>query len=757
MRHIVMGVVNTMVMVLFFMAGSVFADGMIIIPRPPHPPQHRPPHYAFAPLEVRYHNVSVQIKDQVAVTEIDQVFYNPLSAQMEGIYLFPIPRGGEIDRFSMDINGKMVEAELLDAGKARRIYEDIVRSMRDPALLEYTNQGLYRVRIFPIPPRAEKQVKLRYTQILKQDNGLMEYLYPLNTEKFSATPLKSVALKIEVESSQPIQDIYSPSHQIEIRRPSRHRAVIGYEDKEIKPATDFQLFIASQGSQSIGAHLLAFRDPDHSREGHFMLMLSPDADVASAEVLAKDLVFVLDTSGSMAEKEKMNQAREALRYCLRHLNTQDRFEIVRFSTEAEALFNELRPLNARNLDQAEAFVDGLKPIGGTALAEALDLALRPFKNGAREQRPYMVVLITDGKPTVGETGENAILAQVTRRLRDDQVRIFCLGVGSDLNTHLLDRLIAETRAAGEYILPEEDLTAKIAHFFDKINMPVLARPEIKVTGPVRLSKMTPPQLPDIFKGEQLLLLGQYSGSGRAEISLTGRVNGRSENWLFRVQFPEEAVAYDFIPRIWASRRIGFLLDQIRLHGENDELKEEVTILARQYGIVTPYTAYLIIEDETVRRIPSSRRTIVFDDPLLERESGRMYDQVNREKSGDMAVGATQSLAMLKNASQDKAEVQANAYFERGQSGAVAPAAIKVREALQSGVQKSIANQTFYQNNNIWIDARIQAAQAEKAVQIKFASEEYYRLLDLDKNAPQWLSAGRNMQVLLAGKVYEITD
>ena len=288
-------------------------------------------------------------------------------------------------------------------------------------------------------------------------------------------------------------------------------------------------------------------------------------------------------------------------------------------------------------------------------------------------------------------------------------------------------------------------------------MPVLARPEIKVTGPVRLSKMTPPQLPDIFKGEQLLLLGQYSGSGRAEISLTGRVNGRSENWLFRVQFPEEAVAYDFIPRIWASRRIGFLLDQIRLHGENDELKEEVTILARQYGIVTPYTAYLIIEDETVRRIPSSRRTIVFNDPLLERESGRMYDQVNREKSGDMAVGATQSLAMLKNASQDKAEVQANAYFERGQSGAVAPAAIKVREALQSGVQKSIANQTFYQNNNIWIDARIQAAQAEKAVQIKFASEEYYRLLDLDKNAPQWLSAGRNMQVLLAGKVYEITD
>ena len=744
-------------MTILALTSLALADGMIIIPRPPFPPRPPQPHYPFAPLEVRYHHVSVQIRDQVAVTEIDQVFYNPHAAQLEGFYLFPIPRGGEIDQFAMDIDGKLVQAELLDAARARKLYEDIVRSLRDPALLEYTGQGLYRVRIFPIPPRSEKQIKLRYTQLLQQDDGLMEYLYPLNTEKFSATPLKSVAIKIDIESSQPLQEVYSPSHEVEIRRTSRHRAVVGYEDKAIKPATDFRLFMTIQGNAAIAAHLLAFREPQEREAGHFLLMLAPRADVDAEQILPKDVVFVLDTSGSMAEKDKMGQAREALRYCLHHLNPRDRFEIVRFSTEAEPLFGDLRPVNSAHLRQAETFVDGLKPIGGTALAEALDLALRPSRHHSSDQRPYMVVLITDGKPTVGETSENALLAQVSKSIRDEGVRIFCLGVGSDLNTHLLDRLTTATRAASLYILPEENLETRIARFFDKISMPVLAQPEIKVTGPVRLSKMTPPHLPDLFKGEQLLLLGQYRGSGVAEIALNGRVNGRSENRVFRVHFPEQATRYDFIPRLWASRRIGYLLDQIRLHGENDELREEVTVLARRHGIVTPYTAYLIMEDENVRNLPAPRRTIVFDDPALHRESGRMYEQFNREKSGDVAIGAARSLAVLKSAHHGQADGQAIAYFQRGQSGAAAPAALRVQEALQAQQQKIIANQTFYQNNDFWIDARISAGPARHPLPVKFASKAYFDLLDADPLAPQWLSAGKNMRLLLAGRVYEIID
>ncbi|HQK87153.1 MAG TPA: VIT domain-containing protein, partial [Acidobacteriota bacterium] len=185
------------------------ADGLIIAPHP-HPGPGQP--YAFAPLAVKYHHVTVTITDQVAVTEVDQSFFNPTSARLEGTYIFPIPAGAQIDRFAMDIDGKMTEAELLDAAKARQVYEDIVRRMRDPALMEYAGQGLFKVRIFPIEPRSDKRVRLSYTQVLRQESGLVEYVYPLNTEKFSAQPVGSVSVKVALSSTHDLQSVYSPSH-----------------------------------------------------------------------------------------------------------------------------------------------------------------------------------------------------------------------------------------------------------------------------------------------------------------------------------------------------------------------------------------------------------------------------------------------------------------------------------------------------------------------------------------------------------------
>ncbi len=735
---------------------ALFADGMIIIPRPPRPPF--PPHFppAMAPLEVRYHHVSVRIEDQVAVTEVDQVFYNPHPLQLEGTYLFPIPRGGQLDRFSMDIDGRAAEAELLDAAKARRLYEEIVREQRDPALLEYSGRGLYRLRIFPIPPRSEKRIRLRYTQLLTSDNGLVEYLYPLNTEKFSAAPLNSVSVKVEITSTEPLGPLYSPSHEVEIRRRDARHAVIGYEDKSVRPDTDFQLFFGPAGGESINGRLLAFNDG--REEGFFLLMLSPRADVAAGRVLPKDLVFVLDTSGSMAERAKMAQAKKALHFCLANLEGGDRFEIVRFSTEAEALFSALRPATAANIRRADEFVEGLKPIGGTALAEALDLALRPLHGRAASGRPCMVVLITDGKPTVGETGEEAILRQVKKAAGDETVRIFSFGVGSDINTHLLDRLTAETRAASQYVLPEEDIEVKVSSFFEKISLPVLVSPRLSAGGPVRLGKMAPAALPDLFKGEQLLILGRYEGSGRSDITLRGSVNGRAENWVYQVTFPEEAKEHDFIPRLWASRRIGYLLDQIRLNGEEKELRDEVVELARRYGIVTPYTAFLILEDEERRNVPQARRTVQSaGDEAWMQTSREMLRQVYEEKSGEAAVGAAQSLDALKNATGGSALAKANRHFERGQRSAAAPADGPVQQALASQTVRTIANRTFYQNGAQWIDTEAQRLPDREAVRVRFNTEAWFELLKLDPLAPQWLSAGRNMRLVVAGKLYEIYE
>jgi len=745
-------------LLLFALSGpaALLADGMIIIPRPPRPPF--PPHFppALAPLEVRYHHVAVKIEEQVAVTEIDQLFYNPHPLELEGTYLFPIPRGGQLDQFSMEIDGHSVEAELLDAGKARRLYEEIVRARRDPALLEYSGQGLYRMRIFPIPPHGKKRIRLRYTQLLQSDNGLIEYLYPLNTEKYSAAPLHSVSVKVEIACAQELGPIYSPSHEVEIRRSDARHAVIGYEEKSVKPDTDFQLFFGPTGGEAINGRLLAFNDG--REQGSFLLMLAPRADIAAGRLLPKDLVFVLDTSGSMAEKSKMAQAKKALHYCLANLAEGDRFEIVRFSTEAEALFSALKPATEANLRRADEFVEGLRPIGGTALAEALDLALQPVRGRASSGRPYMVVLITDGKPTVGETGEEAILSQVKKTAGDETVRIFSFGVGSDLNTHLLDRLTAETRAASQYVLPEEDIEVKVSSFFDKIALPVLVSPRLSVTGPVRLSKMAPHALPDLFKGEQLLILGRYEGSGRAGITLQGTVNGRTENWIYRLAFPDRAEKHAFIPRLWASRRIGYLLDQIRLHGEERELHEEVVDLARRYGIVTPYTAYLILEDEEQRHVPLARRTMPIEqDEAWLRNSRQMMRQVYEEKSGAAAVGAAQSLDALKNATAGSALAKANLYFERGQRSSAAPADERGQQALANRQIRTIANRTFYQNGAQWIDTEAQKQPDREPVRVQFNSEAWFKLLDLEPLAPQWLSAGANLRLVLAGRLYEIYE
>ena len=231
----------------FFLAlllapAAAFADGLIVIDRPPpgwRPPPHVP--HAFAPLEVRRHHVTVSVEGQVATTEVDQTFFNPNDRQLEGTYLFPVPKGAKIDSFAMDIDGTLTKAELLDAAKARKIYEDIVRSMKDPALLEYAGQDLFKVRIFPLEPRKEKRVKLTYTQLLTADGGLVEYRYPLATEKFSAKPLESVSVTVRLEADAPLTTIHSPSHEVEVRRDGDRKAVIGFEAKDLRPDTDFLL------------------------------------------------------------------------------------------------------------------------------------------------------------------------------------------------------------------------------------------------------------------------------------------------------------------------------------------------------------------------------------------------------------------------------------------------------------------------------------------------------------------------------------
>ncbi|HXU75861.1 MAG TPA: VIT domain-containing protein, partial [Methylomirabilota bacterium] len=524
-------------------------------PHPPTPPPRWQPH-VFAPLEVSSIQARTRIKDQIASTSIEQEFFNPNDTRLEGTFVFPVPKGAHLDKFTMEIDGKPVQAELMAADKARGIYEDIVRRLKDPALLEYAGRDIFKVRIFPIEPRGRKRIVLSYTQLLKSDGGLVGYALPLNTEKFSARPIKTVSVRFDLESTRPLKSIYSPTHTVEIKRDGANRARAGFEATDVQADADFSLYFAPEKDE-IGLNLLTHKTS--GEDGYFLLLASPGVDVKEKQVMPKDIAFVLDTSGSMAGP-KLDQAKKALLFCVENLNDGDRFELIRFSTEVEPLFEKLVDASKANRAKATDYIKQLKPMGATAIDDALKKALA--LRAAREERPFVVIFLTDGRPTIGTTDEDEIVAGVRKR-GENSTRVFCFGIGTDVNTHLLDRITEETRAFSQYVLPEEDLEVKVSSFFSKIKEPVLANPNLKFTGDTRVSKLYPSPLPDLFKGEQLVLVGRYSGKGDAGIVVEGTVNGTARKFAYEAKLPEDSAENDFIPRLWATRRVGYLLDEIR--------------------------------------------------------------------------------------------------------------------------------------------------------------------------------------------------
>lgn len=754
-------------------SGVARADGFIIINRPVPAPVG---HFVFTPLEVSYHHVNVKIDGQICTTSVDEEFYNPNPGQLEGTYLFPIPKNAQIDKFTMEINGKETSAELLTADKARAIYEDIVRRERDPALLEYADRGVFRVSVYPIEGHSRKQIKISYTEVLKSDSGLISYLYPLNTEKFSAAPIHEVSIKVDLSSDRALTSIYSPSHNVEIKRPDANRAVIGYEAKDARPDTDFQLFFAPQ-KQEVSLDLLTYRTGDD--DGYFLLLASPGANAKTTH-LPKDVTFVLDTSGSMADDDKLVQAKKALQFCLANLNEDDRFEIIRFSTEPEPLFGKLTPASEASVTQAKQFVAKLKPEGGTAIDDALHqaMALRPEKS----ERPYVVVFITDGMPTVGETRDDAIVAE-TNQAADQGTRVFCFGLGTDVNAHLLDRIAENTHAVSDYVLPKEDMEVRVSTFFAKIREPVLSDVKLSFPDGVKVTKMYPQSMPDLFKGDQLVLCGRYSGDGKGDCVIEGNANGTRQHFAVPVTFPKTADTQTFVPRLWASRRVAYLLDEIRLHGENAELKNEATDLARQFGIVTPYTAFLIMEDEKGNHVAEENQTMrdfAKDEPAQSAGRGA-YDAFKTKVDGSAGVAMARSQNVMKHANQvDSDMLRGNMEASTAMNvpatattASAAPMAMpgtsyntiqapsddaNTRVVQYTQRAKYIAGRAFFQNGNQWIDSNVSKQKGNAStVRLKFGSDEYFALLAKNPEARPWLALGQNVKLVLNDLVYDIYD
>jgi len=514
-------------------SGGALADGMLF-------PVERPHSTIVVPdqlFTVRYHHVDVAIEDQLCTTKVDQIFHNDAGVDREAIYVFPMPEGSAITKFSMYAGEEEIVGKILSKSEARSIYESIVRQRKDPALLEYIDRNTFRASVYPVPANGDKRIRLNYAEVASKSGSTYCYTYPLSTERFSARPLEDCRVKIKIKSKRPITNIYSPTHTIRIDRDGDYTATVFWEEKETKPDTDMVLYY-SVSSDDIGIDLVAHRDPSTSSgrggKGFYMILASPRIEVDKSKILPKNVVFVLDRTGSMAG-EKIDQAKAALRFCLNNLRDNDQFNLIFFNESPDALFAELEKPTAERRKKALDAIDELDATGGTNINEALAKALAQFHQYG-QTRNY-IVFLTDGLPTVGVTKIEAVMENARLR-NENKVKVFAFGVGYDVNVHLLDKFAEQSKGDADYVRPKEDIEVKVSSFFSKVSDPLLADVELSISGVKTMDAFPSGELPDIFKGSQLIVFGRYDGSGEVKVELSGVTNGSRKTFRLDASLPQ---------------------------------------------------------------------------------------------------------------------------------------------------------------------------------------------------------------------------
>lgn len=686
------------------------------------PPRETPPVWNVEGLRIEYQRVAVTIEDQVATTHIEQRFVNPNDWMLEGTYLFPLPEGAAVNELTMWVDGQAIEAKVLDAGEARAIYDEIVRQMRDPALLEYVGQQAIQANVFPIPPQDERIVEIEYSQVLTADNGLIRFVYPQSSDLYTKAPLESQSIRVQINSREEIRAVYSPSHSVAIQREGPFGAVAGFEERNVTPQQDFELYY-TVAPEEIGLNVLSYKEEDE--DGFFLLLVAPTVQVDDDAIVAKDVIVILDTSGSM-EGEKLVQAKEAAHYVVDHLNPRDRFNVVSFSTGVRSFASRL--ISAEDASEAHSFIDRLEAMGGTNIS----LALLESLQQADAERPLTILFLTDGLATEGIV-ETPLLLQAVADAAPQSTRLFSFGVGDDVDTLLLGSLAEDHRGTTTYVRPGEAIDEAVSSFYAKVSTPVLANVSLDVDG-VTVEQLYPTELTDLFAGTQMVVAGRYRRGGPATVTLSGEVNGSSRSFVYEDVTFRERGGEAFIPRLWATRAIGHLLQQIRLHGEDDELVQSVVDLSIRYGVITPYTSFLIEEDDILTQ--SGRQTIVEEAMEVEGEP--------RAVSGADAVEGARMEG-------DLAAAEAPAPLPTGPSTNT-----EGNDVVQGSTVKSVGARTFVYRDGVWIDTAFDAS-AQEPQRVGFATDAYFELLSAAPQLGQYLSLGPRVIVVFQGRAYEVVE
>ena len=740
---------------------AVFRPAPFPIPQPRPGPRPGPaPVPLFppdaAPVTLSAERVEGTVTDRVAELTYRFSFHNPTDRRLEGVLLVPIPADTALSGFSMTVGGKETKGELLESAQAASIYESIVRQARDPGLLELVGERLFRARVFPIEPRGDVVATLKVTQTLPQSGGLVSLRVPLRTARFESADGGKSSARIELRTTRPLRSLFSPNPDVRVERRGEREAIATYEEGSGGPSDLALMFSLRQ--DPLAAGMLAYREA--GEDGTFLLSLSPKVQDAAAKAAPKDVVFVLDRSGSMSEDGKLDQAKKALSYCVSRLGPDDRFGIVDFATDWSALEERLLPGTAENKARARRYIAGLEAAGGTDIEAALGEGLKLLALGGGGRVP-MLFFLTDGVPTEGQTDVNALLAKIASENAGVKARLFDFGVGSDVNTLLLDKLAEGGRGARDYVAPGEDIEAKVSALYQKVARPALTDVRIEWRG-VETADVYPRPVPDLFSGSELTLYGRYKKGGRGTLVVSGKSAGRDVRFEYPIDLPKEETKNSFLPRLWAGQKIGHELDALRLSGRpaDSEAVASIVKLAKKYGIVTPYTSFLVTEEGADRRV-------------MEEQGRRRFGALS---SAAASSGFSGGSAAARSAREDSMALDAlsggmtSSRGVKGLSQAAAPSAAldaseaQVREELKSEGRAAvethtIGDKTFYRRGRTWVDADAEAdeAAAAKTTTLKARSAEYFDLLAKVPALARCLALGDDVTVLWGGSVYKIVS
>jgi Ca-activated chloride channel homolog len=688
---------------------------------------HSRPAPARAPVRIVRVDVGVVVIEQVATTTMDISLENPSGRRQEAEVLIPVPDGAAVRGFTFQGAGKEPSAQLLPKAEARKIYNAIVAKTRDPALLEFMGYNMIRSSVFPVEARGKQKVRLIYENLLAADGNRIDYVLP-RTESVSYSVPWNVA--VSIRSKRPISTVYSPSHKLDTTRKAKNAVSAKVAPDATKQPGAFRLSYLLQAG-GVTASLLAYPDPS-IKGGYFLLLAGlPAKPPKDAGQIKREVTLVLDRSGSM-HAEKIKQVREAAMQILGGLEDGEAFNIIAYNEAVDPFSTQPVLKSAKTIAAARKYLAAIKARGGTNIHDALLEALR--------QKPTagmlpIVLFLTDGLPTIGQTSEVAI-RNMARKVNRHKRRIFTFGVGVDVNTPLLERLALETRATSTYVLPKEDVEVKVASVFKRLSGPVVAEPKLAVVtahgkpAAGRTMDLLPHDLPDLFVGDQLVVLGQYVGDQPLHFKLTGNYLGKQRTFKFKFDVSKATTKNAFVPRLWASRKIGVLIDAIRALGADrggsavrhdptiapklKELVDEIVRLSKEFGILTEYTAFLAREGTDLTHSVNNlaEATLNFDRRAIGTRTklGSVNQEYNRQ-----AMRSQQSLNSR------------NAYWND-----------KMQRVTVSNVQQ-INDRAFYRRGDRWIDSRVAGKSQKRPVRVIQAGSKEFK--DLVKRLSRENRAG----------------